>query len=222
MNKKTLAIVAVLMVLVSVLSVFATLAYLQDTSNTVHNTFTSGNVSIKLDEKDIKNDETRTESGNEYFALPGQSYDKDPTVTVVEGSEDSFVGMKVVVNGADVFKDDTVFTGVNEINVKTFLDNFTNYEATSAWKLTKSEEVDNTYVYYFVNETVVVKNDDADTTLAPLFTKVMVPGTFDNAQMDAFEGTVSIDVTGYAVQQTGFTDAYDALSKAFDTNFAKS
>ena len=84
--------------------VFGTLAYLTGT-DTVNNTFTVGNVKITLDEAKVTTDGTPVEGAdrvkaNEYHLLPGHTYTKDPTVTVEEGSDLSYVRMKVTFNNA--------------------------------------------------------------------------------------------------------------------------
>ena len=84
--------------------VFGTLAYLTGT-DTVNNTFTVGNVQIKLDEAKVNTDGTPVAGAdrvqaNAYHLLPGHTYTKDPTVTVKAVSDDSYVRMKVTFNNA--------------------------------------------------------------------------------------------------------------------------
>lgn len=101
-----MSLCAVLLVAASVLG---TMAYL--TSNDkVKNTFTVGNVAIKLDEAKVdemgnlvKNqDDTLADrvTHNEYKLLPNHTYVKDPTVTVLKPSVESYVRMKVTFNKA--------------------------------------------------------------------------------------------------------------------------
>ena len=73
--KTTIAIVA-LVVLVAVASVLGTLAYLTDTKK-VDNTFTMGDVKIKLDETDVNNPEGDRVTKNEYAVYPGEIVTKD-------------------------------------------------------------------------------------------------------------------------------------------------
>lgn len=101
-----MSLCAVLLVAASVLG---TMAYLKD-SKVVKNTFTVGNVAIKLDEAKVdemgnlvKNqDGTLAERvpGNAYKLLPNHTYVKDPTVTVKTPSVESYVRMKVTFNKA--------------------------------------------------------------------------------------------------------------------------
>ena len=118
MKKKTIALLLV-MVMIFGISVGGTIAYLTD-KETVTNTFTVGDVQIKLDEAKV--DETGTKidnngdkviddkdrvTSNDYKLLPGMSYTKDPTVTLLQGSEESYVRLYVTVtysNEADAVR----------------------------------------------------------------------------------------------------------------------
>lgn len=96
-----LTLCAVLLVAASVLG---TMAYLTSTAK-VENTFTIGKVEIKLDEAKVTADGIPVEGAarvteNSYKLMPGTTYTKDPTVTVLKGSEDSYVRMKVTFNNA--------------------------------------------------------------------------------------------------------------------------
>lgn len=90
-------------------TIFGTLAYLTD-SDANTNTFTVGNIRIKLDEAAVNPDgslvtgyENRVHS-NQYHLLPGQTYIKDPRVTVAYDSEDAYVRMLVKVDNIDQLK----------------------------------------------------------------------------------------------------------------------
>lgn len=106
-----MSLCAVLLVAASVLG---TMAYLTD-SKDVKNTFTVGNVSIKLDEAKVNADgkaidkdgkvvnnlaDAKRVAENSYKLLPGHEYTKDPTVTVNTPSVESYVRMKVTFNKA--------------------------------------------------------------------------------------------------------------------------
>ena len=106
-----MSLCAVLLVAASVLG---TMAYLTD-SKDVKNTFTVGNVSIDLDEAKVNTDgkaidkkgnvvtdlaKAERVAGNSYKLLPGHTYVKDPTVTVLTPSVASYVRMKVTFNNA--------------------------------------------------------------------------------------------------------------------------
>ena len=102
--RRILLLLACAVLLVS-LSVGATLAYLTSTDE-VENTFTVGDVQIKLDEAKVNTEtgkapdpEDRTPDGNKQVRMvPGRLIDKDPTVTVLKDSEDCYVRVKVIVD----------------------------------------------------------------------------------------------------------------------------
>lgn len=109
MKALTLVLCAVLLVCASVMG---TLAYLQDTSDVVTNTFTVGNVQITLDEAKVteygvKDGDTRVIE-NIYKLIPGHNYLKDPTIHVAKGSEQCYLFVKVVDGLAGIQADTTV------------------------------------------------------------------------------------------------------------------
>lgn len=84
MKKKSIAIVLALVLLVCC-AVGGVLAWLTDTTDSVVNTFTVGNVDITLAESENLN----------LKMVPGQPIFKDPKVTVVGGSEACWLFVKV-------------------------------------------------------------------------------------------------------------------------------
>ncbi len=102
---KALLLVMCAIVLVCA-TVFTTLAFLQDSTKTITNTFTVGNIDITLDE--IKVDAVgdvivgegagRTDENQSYKLIPGKTYTKDPTIHVQNGSESAWVFAKVESN----------------------------------------------------------------------------------------------------------------------------
>lgn len=99
-----IALIVASFVLVIALSVGGTIAWLTATTDEVTNTFTKGEIEITLDEADVlENDPNNPGQDNDdlgqpikgagrvkensYQAIPGNTYYKDPTVKVVEGSE---------------------------------------------------------------------------------------------------------------------------------------
>lgn len=93
--KKSVAILLAVVLLVGVV-IGGTLAWFTDKTQKVENTFTVGNIDIELDEDDnTKDDDTRTEVGNDYKMIPGWTITKDPVATVVAGSEDCYLFVKL-------------------------------------------------------------------------------------------------------------------------------
>lgn len=86
-------IIALALCLALALGIGGTMAYLTATTGPVVNTFTIGNVGLEL--KETKG--TLDTNGNHQFKMvPGNTIDKDPTVTVTAGSEDCWLFVKLV------------------------------------------------------------------------------------------------------------------------------
>ena len=93
MKKKSLALVLALAMIV-VCVVGGTLAWLIATTGSVTNTFTYGDINIKLEETDatVSADGSATK---EFKMIPGYTIDKDPKVTVKADSEKCYLFVKV-------------------------------------------------------------------------------------------------------------------------------
>ena len=104
--KKKIVAAALACVLCVGLGIGGTLAWLSASSSDVVNTFTIGDINIKLDEAPIKTDAngnvvldkeaTRVTSINTYKMIPGTTLPKDPTATVLAKSEDCWLFVKIV------------------------------------------------------------------------------------------------------------------------------
>lgn len=94
---KKIAVMFAAVVLVVAATIGGTLAWLTATSDTVTNTFTVGDINIKLDEKDIDDStaDADRDTANAYKIIPGGTSEKDPTVTVLKGSEKCYVYVTV-------------------------------------------------------------------------------------------------------------------------------
>jgi len=100
MNKKKLITMLVAVSLIAVVGVGATLAYFTDTED-VSNVVTMGNVNIALTEGNAR-DESITSEGMEFGdVLPGQTVDKNPTISLETGSANAYVRAKVTFDYAD-------------------------------------------------------------------------------------------------------------------------
>lgn len=203
-----LTLCAVLLVTASMLG---TMAYLTD-NKTVTNTFTVGSVAITLDEAEV--DEAGNAVGtdrvqsNEYKLLPGHTYTKDPMVTVLSGSEPSYVKMTVTFSKADEL--DAIFApdGADLTSI------FKGYDNTSwIYKGNTKDETKKTRTYEFwYKEAVGAPNGNV--ALDALFDSITVPGTITNEQLATIEG-MTITVNAYAIQADGF-ETEDAAWAAFD------
>ena len=234
-----LTLCAVLLVAASVLG---TMAFLTST-DTVTNTFTVGKVEIKLDETDVTNPNGPRVKANSYKLMPGTTYTKDPTVTVLKGSEDSYVRMKVTFNNAaalmemlpnaDNLEDFTAdeIALIKKVAPILFLTNYTAVD--SVWLpeyamlgMEKTLADPNYFVYDAANDTVtyifyypaMVKAKDVaagDLALEPIFTEISLPEHVTGEQL-AELNNFQITVVAEAIQAGSFANA-DKAWEAFAT-----
>lgn len=177
----------------------ATLAYFTD-SKTATNTFTVGNVKIKLDEKDItKTDGSRTERGNAYTIYPGATVEKDPTVTNT-GENAAYVRVKVVANNVKTMADQLG----QGVDLATIFTGFASTKWTRAGDPTVSPDGE-TYTYVYNYNTTLAKGANT----GALFTNVVIPGTITNMG----DKTITITITAEAIQADGMKDAAEAFAK---------
>ena len=174
MKKKGLALVLALTLLV-VGVVAGTLAWLTAKSDTVVNTFTTSDIEVKLEETKG----TTVTGGKEFKMIPGYTISKDPKATVLSGSEECYLFVKLDKSA----------------NFDTYLE----YVIADGW--TKLDGVTDTVYYRVVDGTTnqigtpysVLKDD-----------QVTVKGSVTKEQMNALdaEGAVkpTLTITAYASQ----------------------
>ena len=237
-----MSLCAVLLVAASVLG---TMAYLTD-SKDVKNTFTVGNVTITLDEAKVDGNGNAIDKqgkrvtnladaervpGNAYKLLPGHTYTKDPTVTVLAPSVESYVRMKVTFNNASQiiamctdpeYAEDGP-TGVENAYPLIRMVNFVEANA-AKWdgiipdNMVDTEEMladgkyfdakNDTLTYYFYyNEAVAAPTENV--VLPTLFDKITLPEWVTGDQLKALQG-FEINVVAEAIQADGFENADDA------------
>ena len=201
--KKTLALLLCAVLLVAG-SVAGTLAYLQAKSGVVQNTFTVGNIQIKLDEAkvDLYGKEVAGADRvmkNDYKLLPGHTYVKDPTVTVEAKSEDCYVRVFVTVSDIDTLEE--VFPTFVNTNGMFMLENLVNGWDGSKWACVGYESGKYEFRYH-----EVVKYSETPVELEPLFTHVKIPGTVSNEDLAKLKN-MKIDVVAQAIQADGFANA---------------
>ena len=191
-----LTLCAVLLVTASVLG---TMAYLTSTDE-VQNTFTVGQVQITLDEKDTDNStpDADRDKANAYHLLPGNEYEKDPTVHVNAVSEDSWIFVKVE-NGIAAFE---AATSTEENGYKSISDQIT----ANGW--TALDGVAN--VYYKPYTKSATGSD------LIVFSNFKIADTANDVQGWATLNA-TVNITAYAVQKDGF----DTASAAWTATFGK-
>ena len=218
MTKKKIVSLCLVAVLVVMAIAGATVAYFNDTK-TETNTFTVGNIQIKLDETDITDSTKRTETGNDYGDMyPGRTVTKDPTVHNV-GANSAYIRAKVTINNALnmlplLFQDVTIADGTT-IDQQYF-QYFTALvgQLGEGWSYVDFDPDFNTGDLTFVFKYDDVLAKDASTT--PLFSSLTIPASYDGK--DAYGGYIAKSVTNMvvvaeAMQVEGFNDWADAFAK---------
>ena len=170
MKKKGLALVVALTLLV-VCVVAGTLAWLTAKSDVVTNTFTTSDIKVELKET----------TGTEYKMIPGYTISKNPKATVLTGSEECYLFVKLAKSA----------------NFDTYLE----YVIADGWTKLDGDGVTDTVYYRVVDGTTnqigtaysVLKGD-----------QVTVKGSVTKEQMNALdaEGAAkpTLTITAYASQ----------------------
>lgn len=200
-SKKGLALLLSLVLVIGCVA-GGTLAWLTDTTDPVTNTFTIGDIDLTLMESPYINGKYESPAenvNNSYPLIPGNTYVKDPVVTVTKNSEACYLFVKVAkVNNPDIYLDYTLTLTEDK-----------------GWHLVEGE----TDVYY----REVAKSDadqswnllDKDTITVK--TTVVKAGTditgTTNVAMPAAGSEPNLTFTAYAVQQANLTveDAWDLV-----------
>ena len=204
--KKKITAIFLCVALVAIAIVGASLAYFTD-SKTAENTFTMGNVQIKLDETDVTNPTGPRVTSNTYNTYPGAVVTKDPIVHNT-GSNAAYIRATVKVEGwVATCKDCYNFEGAD-------------YAATlvrylvaegalgTGWSVEKAtvdaNNGDVTFTLKYANALA------AGTSTTAMFQQVQVPTGLVNGKT---LGTIT--VTAQAIQADGF-DTWTAAFAAFD------
>lgn len=172
-SKARRALLALSLVLVTMLvTVGGTIAWLTDKTDSVVNTFTKSNIDIELAET----------TGNQYKMVPGATIAKDPKVTVKNGSEASYVFVKI------------------EKSTNMDFDTYMTYEMAEGW--TPLAGVDGVYYRLQAATTAdvaysVLKNDQVQ--VSSNVTKAMMDELNDNNYPE-------LTITAYAIQSANLTD----------------
>ena len=219
--KKTLMTIAMALLLVAV-TIGGTVAYMKDHTNTVKNTFTVGNVDIKLDEADIEIAEdgkvtalkTRNEKGNEYKTVyPGFTYPKDPTVTVLHPSEKSWVFVKVEVNKDAALQLWNNVTGEGAKDIASAIAAAealnTGYDAETWVPLDGTLKLNGDKVECVLAYKEPVEKTTEDVVLPAVMKQLVIPADWDYEKIKGFKDG-SLDFTAYAIQWQGLATKEDA------------
>lgn len=232
MKKRTLALLMAVVMLFGV-TVGGTIAWLTAEATEVVNTFTVGDIKIKLVESEVdangdKKSPVVEVQENSYKILPGSTYDKDPKVTVLAKSENCYVYVKVTEINND---NDIILWEIN----------------TSNWLAV--DGADNVYVYSANGKSATIVNYSEQAQELPSIilyeegsTKHMdtikINDTVTQAMVQALDGIVNVEdydsvdaanaaknaeiaarpklnFDAYAVQAANMTDAVAAWNETF-------
>lgn len=219
-NYRPLALILALVLLVGSV-VGGTLAWLIADTDPVVNTFTYGDIDLKLEETktdekgnpvtDGNGDPVKTTEGNEYEMLPGEEYLKDPAVTVLAGNEACWLFVKLEENGGV-----TIVGGDGSTTTYDFGDYLT-YTIADGWTQLYADgdfgeegsEVEGVYYRFVAEDTddteaaYEILKDNKISVLGTV-TKDMLNALDNNGQDTATATYPSLSVTAYAVQYSGF------------------
>lgn len=220
MKKKSILILVASVVVTAAVAVGGTIAYFT-AQDTAVNTFTVGNVSIDLDEANVKQESDNdinwvededadriTDGGASYTnIIPGSVIYKDPTITVGENSEDCYVRFIVT---CDKWAE--------------FSQNLTKEEKADIINTFAVAGVDTTkFDYKTVGNSFVITCKDvlSASSVATAFTGFTVPATLNNEEFAAINGDTGFKITveAQAIQAKGLP-AGTTYETAFD-NFDK-
>ncbi|MFB0919918.1 MAG: SipW-dependent-type signal peptide-containing protein [Oscillospiraceae bacterium] len=223
MKKKTLLLSLTAVIIVAALAIGGTLAYFTD-NDTAENSFTVGDVSIKLYEHVVNQtsdtfgqavwttDNDNTTDGNTYSNIfPGAVLPKDPTIEN-DGSNPAYVRMKVTISNASAWKA-AIPSGTD---LTTIFIGFIDGEWTRSNIIDHSSNPSiNTITYIYEYNYILPIN----TTISPLFTSIKIPTGLSNQQMADISGTdgFKMNIVAEAIQSEGF----DTSAAAFTALEAK-
>lgn len=200
-NKKALLALVLALVLIVGAGIGGTVAWLVATSNSVTNTFTYGDINIKLEEHENGIDGKVTETGiNNIKLIPGVTVPKDPCVTVQAGSEKCYLFVKVT-------EKDWPEKATYAVNAGT--------DPATAW--VKYETTPSV-----AGETVYYREVEASNAAQQFY---VLTGNANNGEVKFADTATKADIKGnptltftaYAVQYEGMTDvnaAWNAITPA--------
>ena len=214
MTKKRFVAILLCVTLVALAAIGATFAYLTDTK-TVDNTFTMGNVAIKLDETNVNDPTGDRVTSNAYHVYPGAVVKKDPIVHNV-GENAAYIRATVNVSNwmnlcAAYYPEFGIhFPSAGYENSLELLVG-TLGEGWSVVGVT----IGDTFTDGAFGAKFILKYDGklaaGDDTTA-MFQTVTIPAGIDNANTDSFK---EVKVVAQAIQADGF-DTWKAAFDAFD------
>lgn len=210
MKAKKVLIMISCAVLLIVGTVFATMAFFTD-EESVTNTFTVGKITIDLDEAKVDEYGTPIAGAdrvkeNDYKLIPGHEYTKDPTMTVKNGSEPSYLRMMVTLTG---YSELVAAFGLN-FDLDSIVDIHENWICVAETQNTEEDTVTFEYRYHRIADGL-----NGDVVLEPLFTTLTMPEDITAEDLANIASSFDMIIVGHAMQADGIPTA-DAAWEAFD------
>ena len=214
MTKKRFVAILLCVTLVALAAIGATFAYLTDTK-TVDNTFTMGNVAIKLDETNVNDPTGDRVTSNAYSVYPGAVVTKDP---IVHNTGKNAAYIRATVNVSDwmnlcaayypefgIAYPHEGYEKSLELLVGTLGEGWSVVGVTAGDTMTLGQ-FDAKFILKYEGTLAA----GADTTA--MFQTVTIPAGIDNANTDSFK---EVKVVAQAIQADGF-DTWEAAFTAYD------
>lgn len=178
MKKMKVLTLVLALALVLACVIGGTIAWLTAKSDVVTNTFTTSNIKVTLTET----------TGTEYKMVPGYTLTKDPAATVVAGSEECWLFVRLEKSAN--------------------FDNYLTFEIADGWTLVEGQT--NVYARR-------VESSDIGTSYSVLKNnQVVVKGDVTQAMMEAAEGNLpTLSITAYASQLHKTADAEFTAAEAW-------
>ena len=218
MTKKRFVAILLCVTLVALAAIGATFAYLTDTK-TVNNTFTMGNVAIKLDETNVNDPTGDRVTSNTYNVYPGAVVTKDPIVHNT-GKNAAYIRATVNVsnwmNLCAAYYPESGFEFTKpgyekslDLLVGTLGEGWSVVGVTAGDTMTLGQ-FDAKFILKYDGAPDGALAAGADTTA--MFQTVTIPTGIDNANTESFSG---VKVVAQAIQADGF-DTWEAAFAAYD------
>ena len=218
MTKKRFVAILLCMTLVALAAIGATFAYLTD-SKTVKNTFTVGDVKIKLDETNVNAPEGDRVTSNTYNVYPGAVVTKDPIVHNT-GKNGAYVRAVVTIedgmNWLGLYNEN-VWTAPQEAAFNAMINN-TLGEGWELVDITYDMSGPNHPTSDFVATLKYTNVLEAGKDTTAMFSQIAFPtkltGNDVTTRIDQ-NGEFGINVVAQAIQADGF-DTWEAAFAAYD------
>lgn len=199
-NTRTrILLVAVASLLLVTMAVGGTMAWLQDSSDVVTNTFKGSELAIDMWEHPIEEDGKTLDADGEitktvdsYKMVPGVTLQKDPYAVVEKGSEPCYVF--VVVEKSDNF-DDFIET--------------VNYN-TDDWKLVDGYK----NVWAYQTKVEALEQEVATSSILDAENAIVVKTDLSTDDLDITANFPTLSFTAYAIQSEYLTDGYTIENNA--------